>query len=201
MKNNIDYNYNKADFSVFERKRTFDIKNDEGLLIARVNLRYPTINKEELNETGKKEFNNFFESLADEFYTYFKEKIMKNIIPRKIGSSPYSAVMRFIPTFENEEYLSLVIDTFIFSEKGLSPTRRISFTFSKPNLEIVIIDDLFELNKDLKSKILENSNFKKRKHKIKNNLNNLQFYLVPKGLVILLNNNMERESDIFLIEQ
>ncbi len=176
----LDYNYKKDDYSVEQIKISKTVFSNDEIPLIRLNIWYPHF-KESYFEEGTDKINSFFCDLADEFSEFITNKLSKRISQQI--DHPYSAVMRFVPTFENENYVSIIIDTFIYTDKGKSKIKRNAFTFDRSNGSIVLPEDIYK-----SFDIFMIENFKEDRNKsnilkLKKAFESSSFYLVPNGLV------------------
>ncbi len=103
----------KTKFSVSEKQIKEDILSDNGMLLVRLNLRYPNITcpkRDPLIHNAVPFYPRLAEGIAYYARSDLKKAAMSAYNSSPDGFMPFSAVMRWEKTFENESYLSLLID-------------------------------------------------------------------------------------------
>lgn len=196
MNKNLDYNFDIDDFTIRSNRISKTISSDEGVPIIRVNVWYP-MSSEKTFKGGRELFDTFFIELSNEFVEFVENKMCQRVKAVDKVNHPYSAVMKFVPTFEDENIVSLIVDTFIYNENGKSKTKRLAFTFNKTNGNIFVLDDLYKDVDDFL--LIYHSLFKDKsvERKTRKAYENSNFYFVPNGLILFYDNNNEIETVFF----
>lgn len=177
----LDYNYKNESSLITIRKINKTIFSNNELPLIRVNIWIPQSTENTFVETNaRNKFDSFFVNVADEFVT-FAERALKHRFDLKTQiNHPYSAVMKCVTAYHDEKYISIILDTFIFTEHGKSNTKRLSLNFERENCNIVISEDLFERKDFIKYLSLNSIDNKK---KILKAFDLSDFYFVPKGIL------------------
>lgn len=114
--------------------------NDEnGKVIVVSNITIPEMTKE-YECVG-----NLYSEIAENFEKYIKREIVKKSSEKSKndGFKPYGCVLKYSNTFENEKYLSLIIDSHIFDGVKKSPTVRMPQVWSKSEKRIMCFRDFY----------------------------------------------------------
>jgi len=112
----------KTRFQLTEKQIKEEIKNNEGTVLLRINLRYPEI-KCPKSDPMSKQAQGFYAEIAKGFAEYAKGDLLsaaKTVCKaKKEEFQPFSALMKYEITLENSEYLSILTE-FSVSD-GLNP--------------------------------------------------------------------------------
>lgn len=188
----IDYIFKIDDYSIKSERISKTVLSDDEIPLIRVNIWIPQSGDESFAD-GREKFDSFFSELAKEFLHFAENDLSKKAKDIEKINHPYSAVMKFIPAYEDEEYISVIIDSFIYTERGRSKTKRMAFTFERQNGEIVISDDLLEKMNYSKKEICSKIGDKKIFKKINKALDKSDFYIVPNGIACFYETNDDNE--------
>lgn len=115
----------KTRFSLSEKQIKEELTAPDGGVALVINLRYPQINCPKKDPLAKNAMP-FYPRLAEGFADYAKTDLLKTAIKAKKEDpenfKPFSAVMSFETTFENEKYLSVAVELSV--SDGKSPPMR-----------------------------------------------------------------------------
>lgn len=113
----------KTRFSVCEKQIKEDILSESGTIVLKLNLKYPNITcpkRDPLLQNAAP----FYPRLAEGFAYYARADLKKAALAAFNASpesfTPFSAVMRWEKTFEDERYISFLIDILV-SDGALPP--------------------------------------------------------------------------------
>lgn len=196
MNKEIDYNFKINNFTIRSNRVSKTIYKNENIPIFRVNVWYP-ISSENTFKNGREIFDTFFVELSNEFIDFIENRMANKVVKKSDLNHPYSAVMKFIPTFEDDNYLSLVVDSYLYTEKGKSKIIRMAFTFNKNTGNVVILDDIYNGLNNFIIKYYEILKDKEIQSKIKKAYLNSDFYFVPNGLILFYESNCEIITKFF----
>lgn len=116
----------KKRFAVVDKLIKEDVLDSNGDTLIKINVRYPEIQcneRDPLNHNAVK----FYKRIAEAFVHSAKHDMAKTAEERKKVDSeflPFSAVMRWTKTFENEEFLGFVIEFSVWDGKGKQSIER-----------------------------------------------------------------------------
>jgi hypothetical protein len=116
----------KKRFSISDKLIKEDISTENGDILIKVNLRYPEIvcaDKDPLSRNAV----GFYKRIAEGFLHSVKQDMVKIASERKKNDGsfvPFSAVMRWTKTFENEDFLSFVIEFSVWDGKSSQSVER-----------------------------------------------------------------------------
>ncbi len=179
--------FNKKNrFQITERQIKEDIKNSDGVIMLKLNLRYPEI-KCAKNDPLSKYAEKFYSQTAKAFSEYAKGDFLSSAntvySARKEEFVPFSVVMRWECTFDNSEYLSIVTD-FSVSD-GINPpfNEKQTQVWSRKSGTKCTFHQLFDKNKlkNLTEPLLDKSEkkyFDKELFALRDN--NVEFYILQK---------------------
>lgn len=188
----LDYNFLTDDYSLKTEKIKKTIYSESGLPLIRVNISIPQSSELTFKE-GRSKFDDFFKNLADAFLEFSEVDLSKHFVDIASLNHPYSAVMRYIPAYEDEKFISIVVDSFIYTEKGKSKIKREAFNFNKENGNIIIFEDLLYDNNEFYCKAMKEIKNKALFKKVKRALGDSDFYFVPNGIACFYNRKVDNE--------
>ncbi len=116
----------KKRFSISDKLIKEDISTENGDILIKVNLRYPEIACTEKDPLGHNAVG-FYKRIAESFLHSVKQDMAKIASERKKMDEsfvPFSAVMRWTKTFENEDFLSFVIEFSVWDGKSSQSVER-----------------------------------------------------------------------------
>ncbi len=148
----------KTKFSVSESQLKENVMSPDGVLLIKMNFRYPDIKcnkKDPLEKYAKR----FYENIVSAFSDFVKKELSAIALSAYKSKPeqflPYSALIRFEKTFLDENYLSMLLD--ISVSDGFNPPRlerktqvwerkygtkcRCSYFISKKQLESFVPED------------------------------------------------------------
>lgn len=110
----------KKNFALIERQIKEEIR-DGDKTVLKINLRYPELQCAK-NDPMIRFAKPFYEKLSKGFSEYAKTELFKKAKTTvKEGGLPFSALMKFEKSYENEKYLSILIE--ISVSDGISPPK------------------------------------------------------------------------------
>lgn len=173
----------KKRFEVTEKQIREDLKTENGDVIVKINIRYPLIicpknDKLQLNACP------LYIKVAENLAQYARGEMFKNALkvynscPDKF--SPFSAVMRFEKTFEDSDYLSVILDISICNGIDAPATDRKTQVWDRKNGLKCKCSHFLEV-KDIKNKLDEEDkkNFDKELFVLREN--GIEFFIRQKG--------------------
>lgn len=117
----------KTKFSISEAQIKEDVKAPDGTLLLKINIKYPSIKCAKKDPLSKYAVR-FYVDVSSAFLEFAKKELIKTALNAynadKENFSPYSAVMRYEVTLENQDYLSVMLDIAIFDGKNTSSLER-----------------------------------------------------------------------------
>lgn len=116
-----------------------DHKDDSGRVCVRSNILIPEFGGEYADING------FYADIAENFEKYLSCSLMKKIskFADKDDFVPYGGVMKYKNTFENDKYISVIIDVHIFDGKKRSGKMRLSHVWSKSENRVMCFRDFY----------------------------------------------------------
>lgn len=139
----FDYN---GDFSAYSLKAVEikeSITNQEKRLVE-INITYPLPKESRFEKAVEEKISSYYKKIADNFASFARGKLKKMAEGTlKEGDSPFSAVMKYIPTFENDALISIVLDVFVYYNERRTQTKRFSNIFLKTKFGLLTCSDFF----------------------------------------------------------
>lgn len=192
----LDYNYKKQSKLIKNKRISEILLNDRGEPIVRINIWIPQKNEYTFIE-DKYNFNLLFDELSKELILYAKETLLKKFNHNVEITHPYSVVMKYIIAFEDEEFISVVLDFFIYTINGRNNTKRMALNFKRSDGKIIISEDILGKRELIENLSINEMNRITRSLIIKA-YNESDFYLVPNGLVFFYKQKKDIHSYVVL---
>ena len=149
----FDYSGDFSEYSLNTAEIKESIKTEEKRLVE-INISYPMPKENCFEKTAEEKIGTYYKKIAENFANFGRGKLKKMAEETlKEGDSPFSAVMKFIPTFENDALISIVLDVFVYYNARKSQTKRYSNIFLKTKFGLLTCSDFF--SKGARSKITE----------------------------------------------
>ncbi len=116
-----------------------EYKSENGKILALSNICVPGFVK------GYEAFDAFYSRVAENFVTFIRSRLVKRAEKesQKEGFVPFSGVLKYKNTFENDSYVSVILDSYKFDGKRRSVTVRLSQVWSKEEKRLVCFGDLY----------------------------------------------------------
>ncbi|OGO90658.1 MAG: hypothetical protein A2Y17_02910 [Clostridiales bacterium GWF2_38_85] len=155
----FDYQSDFSKYSVQQKQIKESIKQDEKRLVE-ININYPEMIKADFEPKTAVKMSDYYKRMAMGFADFARKKLKEEAIKNISNlNSPYSVVMKYIPTFENTALISIVTDVFVYYNSIRSETERISNIFLKTKFGLLNFTDFFrsEVKRLIINYILENS--------------------------------------------
>ena len=117
-----------------------EYKDENGILLAKSNITFPEMTKEFDSVSA------LYSDVADNFEKYIKRVIVKKASAKAKNESfvPFGCVLKYVNTFEDERYLSIILDSHTFDGKRKSVTVRLSQVWSKDDKRIMSFRDFYK---------------------------------------------------------
>ncbi len=179
--------FNKKQFMITEKQIKEDIKNRDGEILIKLNLRYPEI-KCPKNHPMSKFACKFYSELPKTFVQYAKGELLSAAQTVYAGKredfTPFSVLMKWENTFENTNYLSIVVDFLVCD--GINPPflERKTQIWNKVSGLKCRFDDLIRRDKfkEAISKILDKDQIRRlNKDLFVLRENSIDFYMIEKN--------------------
>ena len=139
----FDYSGDFSHFSVEPQELKETLSHEDKRLVE-LNISYPKPKQHFFEAKASDRVSAFYKKIADNFASYARKRLFaqaKQFIKNK--EMPFSAVMKYIPTYENDALISIVIDAFVFYNEQRSITKRLAHIFLKTKFGILTFNDFF----------------------------------------------------------
>ena len=127
--------------SIIENEKAIknEYTDESGRVCVRSNILIPEFGKEYAEITG------FYSDIASSFEKYLSRSLVKKIskFAEKDDFAPYGGVMKCKNTFENDKYISVIIDVHIFDGRKRSGKMRLSHVWSKSEKRVTCFRDFY----------------------------------------------------------
>lgn len=122
-----------------DKKIKDEYQSENGKIIALSNICVPEFVK------GYEAFDGFYSRVAENFGAFIKRRIVKRAEAesQSEGFVPFSGVLKYKNTFENDLYVSVILDSYTFDGKRRSVTVRLPQVWSKDEKRLVSFGDFY----------------------------------------------------------
>lgn len=149
----FDYNGDFSQFSVEPQEIKESLTKEDRRLVE-LNIAYPKPKAHYFEAKSSDRVSAFYKKIADNFASYARKRLFSQANQFiKSDEMPFSAVMKYIPTYENDALISIVIDAFVFYNEQRSITKRLAHIFLKTKFGLLTFNDFF--TKEEKVQILD----------------------------------------------
>ena len=139
----FDYNGDFTHYSVEPQEIKESLTKEDRRLVE-LNIAYPKPKQHYFEAKASDRVGAFYKKIADNFASYARKRLFSQAQQLiKNDEMPFSAVMKYIPTYENDGLISIVVDVFVFYNEQRSITKRLAHIFQKTKFGLLTFNDFF----------------------------------------------------------